>query len=306
MRAVVVSVDYADLLAVTLPWNRRHFEDVLVVTAARDAETIAVAEACGVQVFCTDAFWEGGADLNKWRALEQGLDDFGRIGWLCLMDADVLWPKDVGMRERGETIKWYPPSGIGPTVYQDRGQICAPLRRMAPWPFEPRRWLDDPRFACERVASGAWLPSEQAWGRFPVHRNVGEWAGYSQVFHADDPALRPCGNCGSPREAHPVSGWCFSLGTRPLKFAWHQTDWRHAGGADSFFQERWPRGDRVRPPWECLHLGEAGANWCGRATPRLDGVPVPGAAERAERLREVFAGRKGKVGPGRFDGERLR
>ena len=33
MRAILVAVDYADLLAITLPYNRQHFYEVMVVTS---------------------------------------------------------------------------------------------------------------------------------------------------------------------------------------------------------------------------------------------------------------------------------
>lgn len=292
MRAILVSVDYGDVLALTLPHNRHHFSDVMVVTAPRDAETIDAAEAAGARIFLTESFWEGGADFNKFRALEQGLDAFGREGWLAIMDADVLWPRDVGMREQGETIKWHPPGGNGPTVCQDRGTLCAPLRRM--WASFPRNPLPVrhtdalvPLFGPAVDGSGepirgkighVRVPAEERWGRFPLHRNVGEWAGYSQIFHADDPVLRARGT------------------------PWHETDWRHAGGADSFFQRLWPRERRVRPPWECLHLGEAAANWCGRVSPRLDGRPVEGVAERRARLAAVWEGRRRTRG---FESERM-
>src|SRR5678815_6143087 len=95
LRAALVSVDYGDLLALTLRYNRHHFKDVLVVTTSRDQETIDVAERNGCHVFTTDAFYEGGARFRKWLALERGLEHFGRDGWLCLMDADVCWPKAV-------------------------------------------------------------------------------------------------------------------------------------------------------------------------------------------------------------------
>lgn len=234
MRAFVVAVDYADLLAVTLPYNAHHFEDVHVVTDAASEAAVrpVVRSVPNADMMVTDAFYRGGADFNKWAALEELLDRAGRSGWIALLDADVLWPKetllDVGTDRRGFHIC--------------PGFLYGALRRMYP---------RVPRTAAE-------LPPEDQWGRYPLHRNVHEWAGYTQVFHGSDPVLGPA--------------------------PWHDVSWRHAGGADTFFQAKWPRERRVRFPWEVLHLGPAGANWCGRVSRYADGRVPERASDRAGRL----------------------
>lgn len=230
LRAITVCVDYHDLLNLTLPYNRLHFSEVWVVTSAGDEKTRSVADSHGANVVSTDLFYADGAKFNKWRALENGLDIMGRTGWLCLLDADILWPKYV------------PPLG----TYLQKGCLFTPYRRMAP--------LMDV------------VPPEEKWLRFPRHRNVGEFAGYSQIFHASDKRL------GKP--------------------PWHDTRWMHAGGADSFFQRKWPATHKVRPPFEVLHLGPAGVNWAGRTSAYVDGsIPKEGEERRAW-LRNVIRKRR--------------
>lgn len=252
LRAIMVCVDYSDLLAVTLPYNRHHFEDVMVVTSHSDRATQDVAVQNDAKLFMTSAFYRDGAKFNKWRALEEGLDAFGRRGWLCLMDADVLWPKQLRVAQApdhymlqlwvGDRAKWVGNAMMG----LHPGSLCTPLRRMAPWPLA--RLHFNHTIAC--------APAEELWHVYPVHRNVGEWAGYSQIFHASDPALGPA--------------------------PWHEVDWEHAGGADSLFQRKWSAARKVRPPFEVLHLGEPGRNWYGRATPMGDGsVPADADAKLA-------------------------
>lgn len=154
---------------------------------------------------------------------------------------------------------------ILPSCANWNGAVCGKL-------FSPLRrmapWPLDP------------IPHEVDWARlYPVHRNVNEHAGYCLAFHAEDPAL-------------------------PLP-PWLDTAWRHAGGADSFFQARWCPSDKIRPTWECLHLGNAGENWAGRVTPASDGTVPPEAALRRARMAAIWAGRKGKRGDDRFRHERL-
>lgn len=236
MKAIIVSVEYADLLALTLPYNRHHFEQVLIVTTPEDENTLAVAEANGADVFQTRLFYDKGAKFNKWAALEAGLDVLGRDDWICLIDADILWPKEISFR--------YEP-----------GRLYSPFRRMMTDLSKP-------------------IPNESTWGQFWRHRD--EFAGYTQIFHADDPVI------GQP--------------------PWHQINWSHAGGADTFFQHKWPPDKKVRPNWECLHLGDVATNWCGRVTPMISGDTVEQATERSRTLNEYMRRRRTN---GNYDHEKI-
>lgn len=249
MKAIMVSVNYADLLTITLPYNRHHFDKIVVVTSMRDPETHRVALENGATVCQTEAFYENGAIFNKFRAMEEGLDVLGRDGWICIMDADVLWPKEVSnYNPLAKTFKCYP----------QEGKLYTPRRRM----------FEDVTLP---------IPQESEWGNYPLQSQSREFAGYTQIFHGSDPALG--------------------------KAPWHETNWRHCGGADSFFQAKWKEENKIRPPWEVLHLGPAGANWCGRATPRVDGSIPEGADELKEKVRSFIRGRT--QGANRFDGEKI-
>lgn len=257
-RAIMVCVDYADLLALTLPYNHHHFDSVWIVTTPRDVETLKVGMLLNehlqqpkVRFHFTESFYADGADFNKWRALEEGLDVMGREGWLCIMDADVLWPKSVKVEVYGEGL-W-----IGQLL--NPGKLYTPMRRMV-------------------VPAPTCVPDEATWNRYPLHPQQREFAGYSQIFHASDP----------------------DLGEAP----WHETDWKHAGGADSFFQEKWSPKDKVRPPFEVLHLGPAGVNWCGRVTDMLDGSKPTKVDEKRAKLRGYLRSR-GRVVGDRFRDEKL-
>lgn len=151
LRAIIVCVDYADILAITLPYNLHHFKEVMVVTHGRDHETAKVVRQHGkAGLFFTEAFYDNGAVFNKWKALEQGLDAFGRSGLMCIMDADVLWPKVIDHD--------YLPD-----------HLYTPRRRVQ---FDVRASI---------------LP-EEAWHCLPLF-NEGEFAGYSQIFYGNDGVL---------------------------------------------------------------------------------------------------------------------
>ena len=240
MRAILVCVDYADILALTMPYNLHHFSSVLVVTSVADVATKELTKAIGVDLFVTDSFYSNGAVFNKWLALEEGLDYLGRNGLLCIMDADVLWPKTI------------------PAFDYQVGSLYTPRRRVLK--------TVDQTLDVDTIV----------WSDVPLYNDV-EFAGYSQIFYAEDA----------------------TLGEAP----WHQVDWAHAGGADSFFQNKWGANHRIRPPFDVIHLGDPGKNWCGRSTPYLDGTIHPEAALRMEQLKTFRRNRT--HGPDRFKHERI-
>ena len=269
LRAVTVCVDYAKTFAKCLAYNRHHFSEYWVVTSGSDRETQDLAIQYDCRLHVTGVFYDRGAKFNKFAALEQCLDAMGREGWLALLDADVAWPREVklhtftaggcplgggrfGSKELlGMTYDDGPPNT---DWHMELGQLMSPLRHMMPDESAP-------------------IPPKSEWGRFPVHRNVNEHAGYSQVFNAADPALGPP--------------------------PWHDVNFGNAGAADSWFQARWRPEDKVRPPWKCLHLGEPGINWEGKAGTEED---------RRRRQIELWAVRRRRQAAGLdpFAEERLR
>jgi len=117
------------------------------------------------------------------------------------------------------------------------------------------------------------------WTKLPM-RVEQEWPGYFQLFHADDPVLQ----------------------TRP----WYGIDYKHAGGCDSVFQNKWHGSNRLRPEFNVLHLGPHGTNWYGRTSDRLDGIAIPEAGERRRYMQDMYEQRKSVHRRGGHQNERIR
>lgn len=115
-----------------------------------------------------------------------------------------------------------------------------------------RHHLTHPEFGILTEAEWRFLPCD------PYE----EFAGYSQIFHTSASCLK------SP--------------------PWHETNWKHAGGGDSFFQLLWPREKKVRPPFRVLHMGEHTKNWCGRSTPFLTGEEPENAEIRLSQVKSFL------------------
>lgn len=160
MNAILTCVDFSDILAVTLPRNRRHFDRFMVVTSHADNYTLAVSVANEAEVIRTEAFYENGAYFNKFLALERGLEyliEDSNDEWLAILDCDVVWPRNID-----DWLKTIQP-----------GNLYTPRRRM----------LEELSLVHHHG-----LPFESTWSRLPLHPGT-EFAGYSQIFHLSDPAL---------------------------------------------------------------------------------------------------------------------
>jgi hypothetical protein len=152
IRGIVVSVDYDDLLSITLPRAMRHLSECLVITAPRDEATKAVARSVpNVRIFETDAFWKHGAAFNKGYAMEQGFDVLSRHGWILIWDADTVLPDVMPLPE-----------------------------------LRPDRLYGARRRVLESEL--AWRP-DLDWSTLPVRQEAMTW-GYFQLFHAGDPHIR--------------------------------------------------------------------------------------------------------------------
>jgi hypothetical protein len=158
MKAIMVCVDYADLLEVTLERNVGFFDKILVVSTERDAATKSLVDqyrGTRVSLYNTDAFYRDGADFNKGLAMEEGFDVLGRDGWITILDADIVLPVDF----HDQITKYV----------TDPQFIYGPYRRMC---VKPEAWNGGYDWAA--------LP------RVPDR----EIAGYCQVFNAEAPALQ--------------------------------------------------------------------------------------------------------------------
>jgi hypothetical protein len=92
LECVTVCVNYADFLAITLPRNKAHFDDYVVVTTAEDRETRELCEAQGVRCVLTERLGHNGARFNKGCALNDGFAALARRDWVVILDADILLP----------------------------------------------------------------------------------------------------------------------------------------------------------------------------------------------------------------------
>jgi hypothetical protein len=92
LEGLIICVNYADFLAHTLPHNKNHFNNLVVVTDTKDIETKKICEYHQVKCLQTDIFYEDGNSFNKGAAINYGLSQLEKKEWVMHIDADIYLP----------------------------------------------------------------------------------------------------------------------------------------------------------------------------------------------------------------------
>jgi hypothetical protein len=92
LEGIIVCVNYSDFLAHTLPHNKTHFDNLIVITDTKDIKTKQLCEFYHVNCIQTDIFYEDGNSFNKGAAINYGLSLLENKDWVMHLDADIYLP----------------------------------------------------------------------------------------------------------------------------------------------------------------------------------------------------------------------
>jgi len=93
LEAVIVCIDFADILSHTLPYTKTQFDRLVVVTDTQDKDTKRVCEIHNVKCVQTNAFYANGETVaNKAAGINEGLKALALDGWVVQLDADIYLP----------------------------------------------------------------------------------------------------------------------------------------------------------------------------------------------------------------------
>ena len=93
IEAIIVCINYSDFLKTTLPFNKNHFDNLVVVTDTKDEETAKTCEFYNVKCIQTDVFYSNNSKTpNKALGINEGLKHLNKDGWILQIDADIWLP----------------------------------------------------------------------------------------------------------------------------------------------------------------------------------------------------------------------
>lgn len=93
---VMVCVNYGDFLKITLPLNKSHFDEIIVVTSHNDDITKKICSENSIRYVETNRMYESENDaFNKGKAINEGIKNLKHNDWLVITDADMVFPDDT-------------------------------------------------------------------------------------------------------------------------------------------------------------------------------------------------------------------
>ncbi|MEK6882289.1 MAG: hypothetical protein AABY22_21905, partial [Nanoarchaeota archaeon] len=90
LEAIVTCVNYGDILELTLPENKKHFDNLVIITDTKDVKTKEICDKEGVSCIQTDVFYENGAIFNKSAAMNLAYKNLKYHDWCINLDADII------------------------------------------------------------------------------------------------------------------------------------------------------------------------------------------------------------------------
>jgi hypothetical protein len=150
LQAMTVCVHGAHLLSSSLT-NRHQFDRWLIITVPRDAETIALCKAHGIECVTTGILRPDGADLydrdNLARVSEEALARLDPDGWLVVLSEHVVLPRTFRAQILAATLETDCEYRLAGVRHSPNQQVFERLAALEPWRAVPTSVLpEEPSF----------------------------------------------------------------------------------------------------------------------------------------------------------------
>ena len=134
LKGLTVCVNFQDYLLRVID-NRDQLDSWLIVTTEEDKETQAVCEDAGLHYTFTRRLYEANAPFNKGKAINDGLDRLSSQGWVVIIDADTLLPRNFRKALESREMNPHTLYGCNRRRVDINGEIT--LRTEGPWRTYP-------------------------------------------------------------------------------------------------------------------------------------------------------------------------
>jgi FkbM family methyltransferase len=94
IEAIIVCKNYSDYLKITLPLNKKHFDNIVIVTSADDVGTQDLCQKHNVNYIIYNDFNKNNAKFNFGGARSYGLQNLKYNDWVIIMDGDIIMPNN--------------------------------------------------------------------------------------------------------------------------------------------------------------------------------------------------------------------
>lgn len=95
LEAIMICVNYADFLSLTLPYNIKHFDHIVVITSKDDIQTQKICKKNNITCVITNRLYERNDKFNKGKAINDGIKHLHRKEWVLITDADMMMPTNM-------------------------------------------------------------------------------------------------------------------------------------------------------------------------------------------------------------------
>lgn len=128
---IIVSVNYNDLLAVSLPINKKVFDNITVVTSKEDSLCQRICQKFRVNCVVTDSMYDDDSEFNKGKAINEGIKSVQNPDYILLLDADTIVQENIDLETLDDDV-----------LYTSPRYICKSYKLLKSLLFENKRPQD--------------------------------------------------------------------------------------------------------------------------------------------------------------------
>ena len=91
---IIVCKNYSDFLEITLPLNKKHFDNIIIATSLDDSGTQNLCKKEDVNCLIYPDFYKNNSKFNKGGAINFAIHNLKFKDWVVFLDSDIIMPNN--------------------------------------------------------------------------------------------------------------------------------------------------------------------------------------------------------------------